>query len=313
MKVAIIYGGWSDEKEYTAHNEVKKAVDEMGYPNILVSVNDSEWISRIKSFGTDVAFITNQGNYGEDGLIQGTLDLYGIRYIGSGVLPSALIMNKFVYKRVLNAIKVKNPNYICCRYEENMPDYESISSKLGKCFIVKPVSNGASVGIELIESKSDFYKAINVRELYKDILFEEFISEKKMELGVGVLEKNGIPKVLPICMITYDSKFFSNEVKFSGKGVIEKYVDIDTPILKEAAEIARRIHIEMGCSGLSRTDMILTENNELYVLETNTLPGLLNNSLFPNQCKYAGISYREMVDILLQGAYRRKPFFVEKK
>lgn len=157
----------------------------------------------------------------------------------------------------------------------------------------------------------DFETLINGS--YKDILFEEFISGKKTELGVGVLEVNGILKVLPICMITYDSKFFSNEVKFSGEGVVEKYVEINTPILKKASEIAKQIHIEMGCSGISRTDMVLTENDELYVLETNTLPGLLKNSLFPNQCKNAGISYKEMVDILLQGAYRRKPFFVDKK
>lgn len=262
MRVVILYGGWSDEKNYTAHREVKKAVEELKYEHILVTINENNWIQKIMDYKADVVFITNQGNFGEDGMIQGTLDLYGIKYVGSGVLASALIMNKFQYKRMLKYLNIKTPRFLVLKYEDEIPKYEDIVEKLGDKFIIKPVSNGASIGVELINNYSQFYRVKNARERFKDILVEEFISGEKTELGVGVIETNGEILELPICMINYKGEFFSNDLKFTGENVVEKYCVANNEILNNAVNIAKKIHKEFGCSGLSRTDMVMKKTEK---------------------------------------------------
>lgn len=314
LKIVVLYGGWSDETDYTAHEEVKLALKNNKVNCTMITVNDKDWIKKITKINPDVVFITNQGNYGEDGRVQAVLDMLDIKYIGSGVLPSSIGMNKYFFKLYIEKLGIKTPKYILHKYKSKNKDFFEIVDYLSLPFIIKPVSNGASMGISLINSEKEYLDKINLlEERYGDLLFEEFISHPKKELGVGIIEKEGIPIVLPTCIIEYKDDFFSNKIKFSGENVKKYFIkENENEIIYKASEITKKIHIELGCSGLSRVDFILNSNDELYVLEINTLPGLLKNSLFPKSCKEIGLTYEKMVELLILSAYNRKPFNIAK-
>jgi len=312
FKIAVLYGGWSDEADYTAHNEVKQALKFYKSDYKMITINSDKWLEELINFKPDVAFITNQGNFGEDGLVQAVLDMLDIKYIGSGVMTSSIGMNKYIFKKLVETLGFNTPKYILKKFNDDNIKFEDIVKKIGIPFIVKPVSNGASVGISLIKDKQSFVNTVNeLVNKFGDLLFEEFISHPKREIGAGILDINGKPTALQPCVIEYEAEYFSNEVKFSGIGVSERF-DINNELTEEAAKIALRLHNELGCSGLSRTDFVVDKNNKIYILEINTLPGLLNDSLFPNECIASGISYNEMVKELILNAYNRKPFQVNK-
>lgn len=310
INLAILCGGWSDESAYTAHKEVEEAAIINKFNYKVISVNNPNWIIELKEFNTNVAFITNQGNFGEDGKIQALLDILDIKYVGSGTLPSAIGMNKYFFKKFLETINIKTPKYLL-----NTPsiNFETIVEKIGTPFILKPVSNGASVGVLLISNSNNFdNKVNNMENEYGDIMFEEYIAHPKIEIGAGILEIKGVASNIQPCLIKYKSDFFSNELKFSGDNVIESY-NVDDSLTQKASQLALKIHEELGCSGLSRTDFIVDSKKNIFVLEINTLPGLMDNSIFPMECLNSGIDYPNMIRILIESAFRKKKYEVPKK
>lgn len=314
LMVAVLYGGWSDETEYTAHENVMAALRNKNIPYIGVNINDKDWLNIIKENKANVVFITNQGNFGEDGTVQGALEIAGIKYVGSGVLASAISMNKHFFKQYLNQLKINTPKWLLNKYDEPILQYDYIVKEIGTPFIVKPVSNGASVGVVLIANSKEYYENIDKHKLiYKDIILEEFIGHPKKEIGVSILENNNSLYVLPICLIEYKYEYFSNEIKFSGDGVEESFHNIyENDIYIRSKDIALKIFKDLGCSGLSRIDFVLNSTGDLFVLENNTLPGLLKNSIFPNACLADEILYDDMIEILVVNAFLRKDFSVDK-
>ena len=173
FKIAVLYGGWSDEADYTAHNEVKQALKFYKSDYKMITINSDKWLEELINFKPDVAFITNQGNFGEDGLVQAVLDMLDIKYIGSGVMTSSIGMNKYIFKKLVETLGFNTPKYILKKFNDDNIKFEDIVKKIGIPFIVKPVSNGASVGISLIKDKQSFVNTVNeLVNKFGDLLFE---------------------------------------------------------------------------------------------------------------------------------------------
>ena len=228
----------------------------------------------------DFVFIALHGEDGENGKVQASFDLLGIKYTGSGCLASAMAMNKYITKQMLDANGIRNAKYFAAKKGE-MLSYEF------PC-VIKPASGGSSVGISIVKSESDFESAVNTAFKYEDeIIIEEFIEGR--EFSVGVLGETVLP---PIEIIPKEG-FYDYKNKYQEGMTIEicpaELSEEDTKRLQSAT---KRVFDVLNLQVYGRIDFILSkENNEFYCLEANSLPGLTSLSLLPQEAKAIGIDY----------------------
>jgi D-alanine-D-alanine ligase len=286
-KIGVLYGGWSSEREISIGSGqcVLRSLKKQGFQarGIDVDVNS---IRKLK--GIDVAFIALHGKPGEDGTIQGLLDFLGIPYTGSGVVGSAIGMDKVLSKYLFMAHGLPTPEFY---YEKNY-DVNEIIIKLDLPVVIKPRAEGSSVGITIVETKADLERAIQrTRRKFKDLMFEKFIPG--MMATCGIL--NDIP--LPVLEIAPKRrKFYDYKSKYT-KGMTEYIVparipDTQTKVLQDYALSAHRA---IDARGFSRVDFILDHDHNPYVLEVNTIPGLLSGSNLPLEAQAIGLTYDELV------------------
>ena|SRR3990167_15649 len=268
-------------------------------------------LSRLIEEEVDVVFIIIHGPYGEDGTLQGCLEIAKINYTGSGVLGSALAIDKPKALEIFSFHKIPVPKFIHLSNKEFSRTKETLDSKiktsLGFPVVVKPTSQGSTVGISIVEKETELNEAIKLAFSYGDeIIFEEFI--KGVELTCGVLEsvKEGIIPLPVTEIIPKVSTFFTYEAKYK-KGGSEEITParIDQKSTKMVQEFAVKAHQILRCEGFSRTDFIL-KNGIPYALETNTLPGMTETSLLPQGAKAAGISFSQLLDRIITHAIERK-------
>ena len=312
-KIIILFGGWSHETPHVlTHAGIEKALKELGFQTRLVSVNEPDFIVQIQEFRPDVVFITNQGAYGEDGKLQGLLNLIDTKYTGSGSYACGIGMNKYYSKLVFQSLGIKTPKFRFCYKTDEIPSFSEMNNEFGIPFILKPNLTGCSFGISLISNEEEYKAGVrDILDNYGDYLIEEFIDGNKVEYSTGVLEGADRVYELPVCQSNLESVLYSVDTKFNNKN--SKVIDPDLPeeLKKEMVEIAKKVHFRIGCSGLSRTDFIL-RGTDIYALEYNTCPGLMENSIFPQLCNYVGISYKEMIEIIVNNAQKDKVFEIEK-
>lgn len=314
-KIAVLYGGWAHETDaIITHPYVGKSLTELQFEYSLFNVVEDNFISDLIKYKPDIAFLTNQGAYGEDGKLQGLLEYLGIPYTGSGVGASAVGMNKLLSKLAFKSLGLNTPKYIYANQNEFNATFSEIVEKIGLPFIIKPIMTGSSFGIKLIKSEYDYRQ--NIPSLFSefgDYLFEEFIDGGKIEYSAGILEDDTQFYSLPVCKSILSKKIYSYECKFNN-ALNEKQFDFDLEqsIKDEMRNISEKIHTYIGCSGISRTDLILDKNNKVYVLEYNSIPGLLPTSIFPQMCNYVGITYTEMVRKLIMNATVEKRMEIKK-
>ncbi|MEN6521965.1 MAG: D-alanine--D-alanine ligase [Armatimonadota bacterium] len=279
------------ETEVAAIAEVEKGLASIGP---LYSITDV-------AGRADVAFIALHGKYGEDGAVQGMLELLGIPYTGSGVLASALAMDKIMSKRVLMAAGVPAPVSIDFTRKADLADIclKDAVAPLGYPVIVKPSRQGSTIGMRKVESGNELESAVEEAFRYDShVLIEQFVSGT--EITVGVLG-NDEPEALPIIEIVPAKGFYDYEAKYT-PGATEEIVPARIP--GQAAEKARKLalasHKALGCCGMSRVDMIVKPDGEIVVLEVNTIPGMTPTSLLPTAAKAAGIEFPDLLDKLIQ-------------
>lgn len=262
----------------------------------------------------DIVFNALHGTFGEDGKIQGVLEHNGIKYTGSGIAGSALAMDKFHSREIFKLAGFNTPKTMKLRRGENyIARLNFFINKIvrlplsGQAVVVKPCSNGSSIGVQIVEDPAKLEKAIVAAfKLDKVVLVEEFI--KGRELTCGVLENFGdqplaalpVTEIIPI----KNHKFFNYDAKYkTGHSNEITPAPIEEPLFKKAQEIAVRAHQVLGCSGYSRTDMILKNGNgTIYVLETNTLPGLTKESLLPKAAQTAGLTFVQLLDTIINSS-----------
>lgn len=266
----------------------------------------------------DVAIIALHGRYGEDGTIQGMLELLGVPYTGSGVLASALAMDKSMAKKVMAAEGVPVPrsvDFMCRDSTWNRGWVYERVSELGYPVVVKPSRQGSTIGMTKVDDPAKLEEAIDVASKYDTrILVEEFV--EGIELTVGVLG-NEDPFPLPVIEIVPSKGFYDYEAKYT-PGATEEIVPARIPdkAALEAQRLALTAHMALGCSGMSRVDIIYVPGNgscggrsvksnggeRFYVLEVNTVPGMTPTSLLPRAAQAAGIPFSQLLDMLIEFA-----------
>ncbi len=296
LKIAVLMGGTSAEREVSLSTgrQILNALDPEKYAVTALDTQDMPaLLASLTENRPDVCVIALHGRGGEDGTLQGLLDLLGIRYTGSGVLASALAMDKAMSKRVLTAAGVLMPQDVTLKRGETMP-----TGAMPLPLIVKPNAQGSTIGMSIVREASEMDAAVTLAFQNDDtVLVEQFITGT--EITVPILG-NDVLEILPIVEIVPAKGFYDYEAKYTA-GATDEIVPARIPdaVAAEARRIAALCHQTLGCRGMSRTDMIVTAQNEIYTLEVNTIPGMTPTSLLPRSAEAAGFPFPKLLDKII--------------
>jgi len=291
-------GGVSREREISLKTgkAILKALAEKGYNVCPIDVDQDIAEVLIKE-RIECAFIALHGRFGEDGTIQGMLELMRIPYTGSGVLASALGLHKIMAKKLFLCEKIPTPRFeVFQRQDIGRDKVRKVS--LPFPLVVKPAREGSTIGVSIVRTEDEMALALKKAGEYdEEILVEEFMKGK--EITVGILED--IP--LPVIEIVPKSGFYDYHAKYT-KGETEYVIPARIPREKylHAQEISLKAFQALGCSGCARVDLMTDEKDDPFVIDVNTMPGMTETSLLPKAANYAGISFEDLVERILLGA-----------
>jgi len=301
LTVALLSGGISSEREVSLNSgkQVFEALDKEKYE--VIRYDPKTDIERLVTDASkiDVALIILHGLYGEDGTVQGLLDLLNIPYQGSGVLGSAISMNKVISKQLYQKHDIKIPGYKIVK-KGNPIDPALCCNQIGLPMVIKPAEGGSSVGMSIVKTKNTLQSALKKAFEYDEtVLIESYI--KGTEITGGVIGNKEL-QALPLIEIIPDEKhdFFDFEAKYTA-GITREICParIDDSLTVKAQTFAKMAHQALSCKGYSRTDMIIKEG-DIYVLETNTIPGMTPTSLLPRAAEAAGLNFSQLLDRLIE-------------
>lgn len=304
MKIAVLYGGVSKEREVSISSSkgVIEALKKNGHDVVAIDFHP-ERLHEVIDLKVDLVFIALHGKFGEDGSVQGLLDMLNIPYVGSGVLASALAMDKYKAKQMFNSVDIPTAKGKLYQITEDT-NIEEINNDIKENFevpfVIKPNREGSTVGLTIVKNMDQIEDAIKrATESDSYILVEQFIKGK--ELTVPVLGKKNEEKALPIIEIIPKNELYDYESKYSQGGsehIIPARISEElTEKIKKYAVLAHQV---LGCETYSRADFLLTDDGKPYILEVNTLPGMTPTSLFPDSAKAVNMSYEEMIEKLVQ-------------
>lgn len=299
--IAILSGGFSCEREISlmSGKAVKKALDSLSYNAIEIDV-DSNIAEKLKKINPHLAFIALHGPYGEDGCIQGLLEILGIKYTHSGVMASAVAINKVMSKHIFRSLNIDTPKgYVISR-----EDVLKNNIKIDYPYVLKPINEGSSIGVYIIFSHEDYLELKdNSSTIMEKMIVEEYIPGIELHTAVLLDEAIGTIEVRP------KNKFYDYEAKYTD-GFAEHIFPAKIPdnIYKMTLEHALKIHQFLGCKTISRSDFRYNpKNNTLKMLEINTHPGFTELSLVPEIAKLAkGINFNELVKIIIEDSLQHK-------
>lgn len=301
-KIAVVMGGPSAEREVSLNTgqAILTALKEKGYNAVGLDLDPRRFIEQLKQEKIEVVFNAIHGLYGEDGLLQGTLEMLGIPYTGSGVLASAMAMDKAISKRMFLSKGIPTPRSRL--YNRQDVDICSIIKEIqvefGVPVVVKAAAQGSSIGVIIVEDALNIESAVTEAFKYSGhIVVEEFITGK--ELTVSILGSDQ-PKALPIIEIVPQSGRYDYSSKYT-KGATEYIVParLDAKVSENIQNIALEAYKLLGCRGIGRVDVMLSAENQPYVLEINTIPGMTATSLVPKAAAAIGISFADLCEQIL--------------
>ena len=297
-RVAVMMGGFSREREISLKTgkAVLKALTEKGYTVTPIDVGD-DIAGKLVKEKIECAFLALHGRFGEDGTIQGMLEMMRIPYTGSGVLASALAMHKVMAKKFFIFEKIPTPRFEVFQRKEIMKGLpEKVFLPLP--LVVKPAREGSTIGVSIVRLEEELAPAFKrAGEYDEEILVEEFIKGK--EITVGILED--IP--FPVIEVVPKSGFYDFHSKYT-KGETQYILPAQIPREKYlyAQEISLKAFQTLGCSGVARVDLMTDENENPFVIDVNTMPGMTETSSLPKAASYAGIPFEDLVERILLGA-----------
>lgn len=306
MTVALLAGGTSHERDVSLSSgaEVRRALVSLGYMVEDYDPASREDLTALTTSEADVAFIAMHGRGGEDGVIQGFLAAIGMPYTGSGVMASALAMDKHQTKVVYEHNDIPTPDSVVV-FRGGEKDVADIIATVGERSVVKPLDDGSTVGVHMVHDEAELIAALE-EELAKapSVLVERYVSGT--EITIGVLE-DPEPRALPVIeIVVVGHEFYDYEAKYE-EGGSEHIIParIGDELTAEASRLAVQAHVALGCEGMSRTDMMVDEDGRLWVLETNTIPGMTKTSLLPDSARAVGIGFEELCRSLIDDSLRR--------
>ncbi len=304
-KVAVLMGGSSVEREISliTGEKISEALISRGYDVAKIDL-DEDIVDKLKASEADIVFIALHGSPGEDGTIQGLLEIIDVPYVGSGVLASAVGIDKIRSKMLFSAMGIPAPFHLPVsplELGEERTDQlvERLVGALGLPMVIKPSKTGSAIGVRIVRDKADIESAVRDAVKFGEAIAEEFIAGTEITTGVLGTEQ---PRALPTIEIVSDGEFYDFEAKYT-PGKSEHIIPprVSPEVVKKAEAFAIAAHVGLGCSCFSRVDFIVDEEDDLpYILEINTIPGMTPTSLFPEAAKAAGIDFEDLVESLVK-------------
>lgn len=299
-KVGVLYGGRSAERDVSimSGEGVNEALRSAGVDAHLFDTGERS-LADLAAAGFDRVFVALHGRYGEDGTLQGALELLGLPYTGSGPMASSLAMDKTMTKRVWLQHGLPTPAFESLDAQSEL---RTVPDRLGLPLILKPPHEGSTVGITKVVGYSDMKDAYEQAARFDDnVLAEQFIAGR--ELTVAVLGTGRAARALPVIEIVapggnydYEHKYFSDETQYFCPA------DLPDAVARQVEDIAERAYRALGCAGWGRIDFMLDANHQPWLLEANTSPGMTSHSLVPMAAKAVGMSYAELCVAILSEA-----------
>lgn len=258
--------------------------------------------TELKEWGVAAAALALHGKGGEDGAIQGFLETIEIPYTHSGVLGSAVSMNKIITRHIYKSCEIKMPNGFVCKKNDNLKKLIS-SANFDFPMIVKPPQLGSSFGIKIVNNFNELAEALaELWKIDKQILVEKYIAGKEFTCVV-FNDKNKITPMPVTEVVPVKSNFFDFEAKYTAGATDEiTPARISAALSDKIRALAAKCHEILCCNGVSRTDFMLSDSGELFVLETNTIPGMTETSFVPQVARAAGMTFSEFLDLLIENA-----------
>ena len=301
-KILILAGGISKERLISLDTglQVAKELKKNGY-KVKICEPDGNLSKSINQFKPNIIFNALHGQFGEDGYIQTILEGFRIPYTHSGVVASSLAMDKAISKKIFIKNKINTPKYIKYSYEENNFDLiKKIEKKFKFPVVVKPINEGSSVNV-FICTKKNILKILNSMKMYKEIMIEEFIGGREIQVAIMGNKKLGAIELKP------KREFYDYKAKYSANAKTEHIIPVKLPKnkLSEVMDLSLKAHKIIGCKGVTRSDFKFYKN-KFYLLEINTQPGMTKLSLVPEIAKYRGISFIKLIEWILKDATTKK-------
>lgn len=302
FKVALLAGGSSGEREISlaSGKGAQEALEQAGFDVTWIDPAEKSHLQKLIEGEFDVAFLCMHGKMGEDGTVQGFLEMFGIPYTCSHVQASALAMDKARSKVMYKHVGIPTPESVNL-VEGDSYDIDQLVQMLGLPCVVKPVTEGSALGVKIVDSKEDLEAAIvSVFEIDDRIILEQFV--EGTEITVAILG-NRETRPLPIIQIVPEGEFYDFESKYAPGG--SKHIcpaPFDDELTEKIQTYATKAHLALGCSGVSRSDFIVDSDGEAWILETNTIPGMTATSLLPDAARAGGVSFPELCKELIRYA-----------
>ena len=304
LRVGVIRGGISTEREVSLKtgNEIVNNLNRDKYEVFdIVIDSEREVFEKLKDLNLDFVYVALHGIFGEDGRIQSILESLGIRYSGSGVMTSAVCMDKEMTKRIVASYGVRVAKGMSLRKGESI-SFDTVREKLGNRVVVKPNSGGSSIGVSFVENQAELEKALEiVFDIDKEALIEETL--KGVEISVPVIDGEVYP-TLKIEAVAGD--YFDYESKYADGGAREFVYEFEKEIQEEIDKFAADSYYAMKCEGFSRIDFMVVNGNIPYFMEVNTLPGMTAASLLPKSTASKGYDYSETLDLLIEASMKAR-------
>ena len=297
-KILVLCGGISKERVISIETgkEVERELKKNKY-RVIKSEPDSSLLRNIRSFKPDVVFNALHGQFGEDGYIQTILESQKIPYTHSGVVASSIAMDKEISKKIFLKNKILTPRYIKFNYEKNKKNIiREIENKLKFPVVIKPINEGSSLHVYIC-NKKNITDNLKLLSIYREILIEEFIPGREIQVAIMGNKKLGTIELEP------KRKFYDYEAKYNPKANTKHIipVNLDKKNLKKITDIAYKAHKVIGCRGVTRSDFKFYRG-KFYLLEINTQPGMTKLSLVPEIAAFVGISFIKLIEWILKDA-----------
>ena len=301
-KILIISGGISKERVISIDTgiQVAKELKKNRY-NVKIVEPGFRLLDDIKKFKPDIIFNALHGQYGEDGYIQTILESTGVPYTHSGVISSAIAMDKELSKKIFSKNNILTPKHILYSFNKSKSNLiKLINKKLKFPVVIKPLNEGSSVNV-FICTRSNIFKNIKILKNYKKIIIEEFIGGREIQAAIIGKKKLGIIELKP------KRKFYDYKAKYSSKAKTKHLIPVELS-KKDYNKImndALKAHQLIGCRGVTRSDFKFF-NGKFYLLEINTQPGMTKLSLVPEIAEHCGINFIKLIELILEDASTNK-------
>lgn len=302
-KILVLMGGWSEEREVSLRSgsAVLKALQNMGYEAQGMDLKEIA-VQQIVDYQPDLVYLALHGKDGEDGTVQGMLEIMGLRYTGSGVAASAIGINKVLTKKIVSFEGIPTAPFTIIKKTEFITSelrIKDLIENIGLPLVIKAATQGSSIGTYIVKDAAAVPKAIEAAFEYDpEVLVEKFIEGTEVTSAVV---GNEDPEVLPLIEITSENEFYDFESKYT-PGMCAHIIParVEQSVQDRIADLSRVIYKTLNCRGCARIDFMIDKSGQPFMLEVNTIPGMTEMSLVPDAARAAGMSFEQIVDKIVQ-------------